>query len=254
MSHKTIPFALSLLLAGSLLSASSSDENMAKSLMKLRGEVQTLSTQINDEKDAYQADMKSLTQQRSELQGMISREELKIKQISKELAAVHAKVAEAGKNTVGLTPLVLEAIANLEEMIKNSTPFKTEDRLASVAHIKEQLTSSLITPQKALSFVYNAYGDEIRMTKENAIFKQSIKLDGENKLVEVARVGTAMMFFKTPDEKVGFVVRKGSGWNYQEELNTEKQKEILALFDAFKKQIRSGYFTLPNALILSKAN
>ena len=253
MSNKTIPFALSLLFAGSLLCASTSaTDNMAESLMKLRGEVETLNSQISDEKDAYKSQMRSLTAQKSELEGIISRKELKLKEIQKELSDVQVKITQASKNSLGLKPIVFDAIDKLETMIKTSIPFKTADRIAAVEKIKTQLQSSLITPQKALSYVYNSYADEIRMTKENAIFKQSIQLDGEDKLVEVARVGTAMMFFRTPDDKVGYVTRSNNGWVYKEELNKEKQTEIVNIFDAFKKQIRTGYFTLPNALILSE--
>lgn len=253
MSNKTIPFALSLLFAGSLLCASTNaTENMAESLMKLRAEVETLNSQISDEKDAYKSQMRSLTAQKSELEGILSRKELKLKEIHKELTTVQAKITKASKNSLGLKPIVFDAIDRLEAMIKTSIPFKTADRLAAVEKIKTQLQNSLITPQKALSYVYNSYADEIRMTKENAIFKQSIQLDGEDKLVEVARMGTAMMFFKTPDDTVGYVTRNNNTWEYKEELNKEKKAEIITIFDAFKKQIRTGYFTLPNALILSE--
>ncbi len=250
MSNKTIPLACSLLLTGSILCAST--QNMAESLMKLRAEVETLNSQISDEKDAYKSKMRSLTAQKSEFEGMISRKELTIKELQKELANVQAKIKRASKNSLGLKPIVFDAIDKLETMITTSIPFKTEDRLTALKKIKTQLQSSLITPQKALSYVYNSYADEIRMTKENAIFKQSIHLEGEDKLVEVARVGTAMMFFKTPDDKVGYVKHTNGAWEYKEEFNKEKQTEILNIFHAFKKQIRTGYFTLPNALILSE--
>lgn len=251
MSKTTISIALSVLLSSTMLSANS--DNMAESLMKLRAEVEQLDTKINDEKDAYKASMKSLSIQKSELEAMVSREDLKIKQINKELSDIQAKITAASKNSEGLKPVVLEAIDNLTAMMKTSIPFKTGDRVESVEKIKQQLEASLITPQKALSQVYNAYNDEIRMTKENGIFKQTISLGGEEKLAEIARIGTAMMFFKTPNDTVGYVVKKGNTWSYQEELNKEKQDEILNIFDAFKKQIRTGYFTLPNALILSEA-
>lgn len=251
MSKKTISIALSVLLSSTILSANS--DNMAESLMKLRGEVEHLDTQINDEKDAYKSSMKSLSIQKSELEAMVSREDLKIKQINKELSDIQAKIVAASKNSQGLKPIVIEAIDNLSAMMKTSIPFKTSERVESVEKIKQQLNDSLITPQKALSQVYNAYNDEIRMTKENGIFKQTIVLNSEEKLAEIARIGTAMMFFKTPNDTVGYVVKNGNSWTYQEELNKEKQTEILSIFDAFKKQIRTGYFTLPNALILSEA-
>jgi len=251
MSKTTFSIALSLLLSTTVVTANSN--NMAESLMKLRSQVEQLDSQIDDEKDAYRASMKSLSMQKSELDSMVSRENLKIKQIQKELAKVKKSIQEASKNSLGLTPIVNDAIDTLIATIKTSIPFKTNDRVASVLKIKEQLKSSLITPQKALAMVYNSYADEIRMTKENGIFKQTINLDGKDRLVEVARIGTAMMFFKTPDDTVGYVSRNASSWNYKTELNKEKQAQILNIFDAFKKQIRTGYFRLPNALVLSEA-
>ncbi len=249
MSNKTISIALTMLLSSASLMA---NNNMAESLMKLRAQVETLDSQIDDEKDSYKASMKSLSLQKSELEAMVSREDLRIKQLNKELAKVKAQTLKSAQSSQGLTPVVLEAIDNLVLMIKASMPFKTNERIASILKVKEQLNSSLITPQKALSIVYNSYADEIRMTKENGIFKQTIKLNGKDRLVEVARIGTAMMFFKSPNDEVGYVSKQGNSWKYKQELNSEKRAQILSIFDAFKKQIRSGYFTIPNALVLSE--
>jgi hypothetical protein len=251
MSNKTISIALSMLLTTTTLLANS--DNMAESLMKLRAQVEQLDTQIDDEKDAYKASMKSLTMQKSELEAMVSREELKIKQIHKELTKVQENIQKSSKNSEGLKPLVIDAVDNLVAYIKTSIPFKTNDRIDAVLQIKEQLNNSLITPQKALSIVYNSYADELRMTKENGIFKQTIDLNGKPKLAEVARIGTMMMFFKTPNDEVGYVNKNTNGYAYKQELNKEKQTQILNIFDAFKKQIRTGYFMLPNALATSEA-
>ena len=222
--------------------------------MKLRAQVEQLDSQIDDAKDDYKASMKSLTMQKSELEATLSRESLKIKQLQKELAKVKSAITKASKNSQTLNPLIYSAADNLIAMIEDALPFKKAERIASVQKTKDQLKAGLITPQKALTFLYNGYGDEMRMTKENGIFKQTIKLDGKDRLVEVARIGTAMMFFKTPDDQVGYVTKNSGVWSYQSELNQDKQKEILNIFDAFQKQIRSGYFTLPNALALSEAN
>jgi CII-binding regulator of phage lambda lysogenization HflD len=251
MSTKTISIALSMLLSSATLLASA--DNMAESLMKLRSQVEQLDTQITDEKETYKANMKSLTMQKIELEAMVSREELKIKQIEKELAKVKESVQNSSKNSQNLIPIIDDAITNLIAYIQTSIPFKTNERIEALTSIQDQLKASTITPQKALSIVYNSYADEIRMTKENGIFKQTITLDGKDRLVEVARVGTAMMYFKSPDENVGYVVNNKGTWTYTEEFNKEKQTQILGLFDAFKKQIRTGYFTLPNALVISEA-
>jgi hypothetical protein len=227
-------------------------DELAKSLMQLRQDVEILDESIQDKKDTQKAKMKSLVMQKSELEATIAREDLKIKQIEKELNKVKAQIKDASKNSQGLKPLILNAITLLEANIDNAIPFKTKERRADLQRTKMQLEQNLITPQKALVLVWNSFDDAIRMSKENGIFKQSIMIDGKPRLAEVARLGTIMMFFKTPDERVGYVVKNKetskNTWDYVEVINKEKKAQVLTLFDAFKKQIRTGYFTLPNAI------
>ncbi len=248
-----VPNALKFWLAGSLICSSmllaNTEENMAESLMKLRAEVENLNTQIQDEKDETKASMRSLVMEKNELEATIGRENLKIKQIEQEMAKVKKEIAAASKNSEGIKPVVQQAIADLKVYISAELPFKTADRLADIERIETQLNEDLIAPQKALAFVWNSYADEIRMTKENGLFKQTIQLDGKDRLVEVARLGTVMMYFMTPDARVGYVVKDAKGWFYTESINKEQKDQIIALFDAFHKQIRTGYFTVPNALV-----
>lgn len=248
-----VPNALKLWLAGSLLGATvllgNTEENMAESLMKLRAEVEQLNSEFEDQSEATKASMRSLVLEKNELEATIGREDLKIKQIEQEIAKVKKQIASASKNSEGIKPVVLAAIANLREFIKEEVPFKTDERLADVDRIESQLNEGLLSPQKALAQIWNSYADEIRMTKENGLFKQTIQLDGKDRLAEVARVGTVMMFFKTPDDRVGYVAKDGNGWFYKEAVSKEEQDQILAFFDAMQKQIRTGYFTIPNAIV-----
>jgi len=250
MSTKMQNIALSLLIAGTSLMASS--DNMAESLMKLRAEVEQLDSSIADEKDAFRGSMKSLRLQKNDLEALIAREELRIKQLSAEMAKVKKEVKEAGKNSVGLKPLVLEALALLENDVREQIPFKTADRIADIQRIQKQVENDEVTAQKGLALTWNAYGDAIRMSKENGIFKQTIALNGQDRLAEVARVGTMMMYFKTPDEEMGYVVKNGANWEYKQVIAKDQKDQIASLFDAFKKQIRTGYFTLPNALVATE--
>jgi len=240
----------SLLLAGllSCSSATANSQNLAESLMKLRGDVERLDSSIVSEKESYTASIRSLHRQKDDLTSVVAREELSIKQTRQELDKVRKEIKEASKNSEGLKPLLVDAIEKLRQNIKNSLPFKTNERLADIDKIEEQIKTDLVTPQKGLALVWNAYTDAMRMTKENGLFKQTIKLDGEDRLAEVARVGTTMLFFKTPDDEVGYAQKNTAGYSYKKAQTKEQKEHILALFDAFKKQIRTGYFTLPNAL------
>ena len=241
--------SIMVLLFSMQLQASTSVENMAQSLMKLRSEVVNLDVQIEDEKDEYKSNMKSLVMQKNELETQVAREELSYKRLTSDLEKIKKQIEEQSKNSDGLKPIVFEALSQIEAQITKAIPFKVKDRLVDINRIKDQLQNALITPQKALVQVWNSYSDMLRMSKENALFKQTIVLDGKERLVQVARVGSVMMFFKTPDERVGYVKKESNTYVYKESDNKEEKDQILALFDAFKKQIRSGFFTLPNALL-----
>lgn len=225
---------------------------MAKALMKLRAEVEQLNTQIQDQRDATKATMRSLMMEKNDLEATIARSDLKIKQLKQEIRKLKKEITEASKNSEGIKPIVLKAITQLESHIQSELPFKTEERVQDVRRIKEEMQNGIITPQKALAQVWNSYADEIRLTKENGIFKQTITLDDQERLAEVARIGMVMMYFKTPDDRVGYVDHNGDGWYYKEVIDKEKREMILTLFDSMHKQIRTGFFTLPNAIATSK--
>jgi len=57
-----------------------------------------------------------------------------------------------------------------------------------------------------------------------------------------------MMYFRTRDLKYGRAVETSSGWRF-ELLDTARDQELVArLYDSLRKQIRQGYFQLPDAL------
>ena len=143
--------------------------------MKLRAEVEQLDSSIADEKDAYKSTMKSLRMQKNDLEAIIAREDLRIKQLLVEMSKVKKEVREAGKNSVGLKPIVLEALASLEKTVQAQIPFKTEDRIADIRRIQKQVENDEVTAQKSLA--------------------------------EVVRVGM-MMFFKIPDDTMGMLLKQ----------------------------------------------
>ncbi|MDF1881439.1 DUF3450 family protein [Sulfurimonas sp. MAG313] len=251
MRKSVLSMAVIVTLGSTTLVAST--QNMAESLMKIRADVEELDASITDERDAYKSSMSSLLRQKNDLESVISRENLKIKQIERELGNVRKEIKEAGKNSEGLKPLLVTALDLMKENIKSSLPFKTKDRLADIEKIKSQLENDLVTPQKALALTWNAYADAIRMSKENGIFKQTINISGQDRLAEVARIGTVAMFFRLPDDSVGQVSKDATGWYYKEAVSKKEKEQILALFDSFKKQIRSGFFTLPNTIVMTEA-
>jgi hypothetical protein len=234
-------------LAATPLLAENAD-SLAESLIKLRSEVETLHTQLDDAKDDYKNRMKSYAMTRSDLEASLSREELKIKQLQQALVKTQERVRKQNASSAGLKPMLLDGLKLIEAEIKKGLPFKRAERLAQIEEIRTQVTSDLIMPEKALSRLWAVYEDNFRMTRENGMFSQNITLDGSERLADVVRLGTVMMYFKTSDNRMGHVKQSADGDTYVEVMDPAQKEQITALFDAMKKQIRTGYFILPNGL------
>jgi predicted lipase len=254
MGHlKQLVLTSTLLAITSTTLSAAENEAMIASIMKLRGEVEGLYTQIDANKESYKSQMKSFAVQIADNESQVNRKETATKVANAEAQKLQEQVMQKGAITSDLKPMLTVAIDNLETVIKNGMPFKTSERVAELQKIKTDLASNSITQEKALSLVWASYDDTLRMTKEIGMFKQLIEVNNEQKMAKVAKIGTAMMFFMTPDEEIGYVKNDGGAYSFVLAEDETSKEQIVALFDALQKQIRTGYFSLPNALIVAGA-
>ena len=248
-----ISISAAIAISGSTVYATENSE-MIDSIMELRSDVESLYTQIDDNKDAYKSQMKSYALQISDNEAQINRQVTSLKLTQQNIEKMQKELEALGSATVDLKPVVHEALAALEKDIKAGIPFKVEERIAGLQQIKDDLKNGNISQEKALALTWASYDDALRLTKEIGQFKQEITLDGKATMAKIAKVGSVMMFFATPDDRVGYVKKDGQKYSYVVAADTVERDQIIDLFDALQKQIRTGYFTLPNALLLRGAN
>jgi len=240
---------LSLSLLTSSLYAKS-NENMINTIMKLRADVESIYSQIDENKEGYKSEIKSLMMQKADNEAQINRKETSLQLLNSQIDTVKSKLDKESNATTSLKPMLDEAITTLKTLIIEGIPFKKELRMADIEKIEADLKAKTITQEKALALIWASYDDALRLTKEIGMFKQQITVDGEEKMAKIAKLGSIMMFFSTPDDKVGFVVKKDKKYSYEVVTDEEKVMQIVTLFDALQKHIRTGYFTLPNALLV----
>lgn len=254
-NHKKIIYslALSTILLGTSATATTENDKLVNSIIELRGDVETLYTDIKENKERYNTEMKSLSMQITDSEAQINRQETSIKLAQTELQKITTKIKETSSGNADVKPLVLNAIDLLQKSIKEGIPFMVEARVKDLNKIKSDLEEGLITNEKALALTWVSYDDTIRVTKEIGLFKQQIDFKGKKVLAQVAKLGSVAMFFSTPSNEVGFVVKKDAKYKYKHITNPDDVKKIVALFDALQKQIRTGFFELPNALVLQGA-
>ena len=248
---KQLVFASTLIAITSTSLTAANNAEMIQSIMKLRGDVEGLYSQIDANKDNYKSQMKSYAMQVADNEAQINRKDTALKVANAEMKNLEKMIAEKGASGNDLSPMIVTALNNLATIIKAGIPFKVDDRIADIEKIKADLKSGNITQEKALSLTWASYDDVLRMTKEIGIFKQQINVGGEEKLAKVAKIGSVMLFFITPDEQMGYAKKSGDKYSFVAVDDTKSKKEIHDLFDALLKQIRTGYFNLPNALLVS---
>jgi hypothetical protein len=254
MSFWPSPAAVGLLgLAVAVLSlpysshAQSADQ-LATKLADLRAEVEQLSEQLTKYKVDTRNELQSLARQKSDLRVEVDREQVRVQKLRFSLAERRSAIDETAQEGEDLGPAFETAVGNMRAYISQSLPFRRQDRLSELENIEEQRRTGILSYPRALARLWSFAEDELRMTRENAAFRQTITLDGEELLADVVRVGMVMMFFQTSDGVVGYSHKTATGWTFERADNPDQRRQIRELFDTFRKQIRVGFFWIPNAL------
>ncbi len=250
MNHSRIRTALAaaLLLTTCSVYAQDATEALATRLIQMRGQVDELQSELNLKREEHKNRMTYLTARLTEMEANRDREALRVQQLEQDLEQMREQVAEAGATSETLSPLILDSLFALREQVQKGFPFKVGDRLAALDEIETQLNSGVITAHRAFNRLWAFVEDEIRITRENAIYSQSIALDGQNVLVDVAKLGNVMMYFRTRDLEYGRAIETPDGWRFERFGSAGDQEMVARLFDSLRKQIRQGYFQLPAAL------
>ena len=223
-------------------------ENVSSELVKIRQEIESLHNQISFEKDSYKDKMRSYSSEISDLNVRISRSDLNIKDLQRELKKLTELNKKKNKSFQEMVPILKDAIQQLRSTIQTSLPFKLDQRLQALAEIGQRLDANIISPNKAANQLWAYVEDELMLGRSNGIYNDTLKVDGVNKLVKVLRLGKIAMFYKTQDEHYGVIKRLQGQWQQESISDSDNIAELENLFDSFTKNIRNGQFKVPNFL------
>lgn len=236
------------LLALLATTALAQDVGRAERLAQLRSEVEALQHEVTMEKGDMRARLRALEDARTQLELQIKQEELALQQLSIEIDKERKLAAEEGEATEVMVPAVQSGIDTIRPVIEKGLPYRVEERLQAVREIETGLNGGTLPPHRAANRLWSLYEDELRLTRENAMDRQTILLEGQEVLVDVARMGMVAMYFRAPDGRTGWAERAGSDWAFTVTGDREDQEQITELFEALGKQIRVGWFEVPNVL------
>jgi hypothetical protein len=238
--------ALGLAVAGAALADDGAE--YAGRLAALRTEVARLADEIEAEQEAQRGELRSIEAQKTELAAQIRREEIRLRALRETVEERRALITGGAASAVALVPVVRATLEDLEEAVDQGLPYRVQERREGLAGLRSQLDEGVIRPQVAAHRTWQFVEDELRLSRENALDRQVISLGGEEMLAEVARVGMIALYFRTDDGEVGRAVHTASGWQWQAWTDPVSVDRVEVLFDALTKQIRTGWFELPEVL------
>ena len=238
----------------SLAHATELDTRAAR-VAALRTEVETLNTNVGLAKEELTADLRAAAGQQAELEAAVRRQELRLERL---LGDEQAALREVEKQSRGageaLEQEVRTGIHAFRGHVKRSLPFQSEARLKALAELEAHLNATTLPVEQVAARLWAFAEDERRLTRENAIGRQVATIDGDEILVDIARLGMIAMYFRTPDGRIGQVHRASSGWSWTVLPAESEAAQVDKLFDALEKGIRTGWFELPQPLIAMGAN
>ena len=220
--------------------------NLAGRIAEKRSQVESLSAELELAKTEYNEQLRSLAAQQADVEAQIKREELRLNQIEQDLKEYKARIEQTRSALEDIEPMIGRVLLRLETYIRNALPFKVPERLEEVETLKRLLDEGTLETGKLLARIWNMVESEFRMTTESGLYKQSVEIDGGPQLAEAARLGMVFMYIKTLDGQYGYAVPTGDGWEYRLTADREEQRQIAELFDYLRKNLREGFFDIPN--------
>ncbi len=237
--------ALPLVYGAAVAQDPDNNEQLIENLIELRGKVEDLQAELQIMKAEHTQSMSYLNTRKTELEANIDRKQLQVKQAQAEVVKLQEQIKSLGADSEQMIPDVLLLAQSIQENIEIGIPFKIIERQSVVEGIVRDLEGRKVTSQLAINRLWAFLEDEMRLARENAIYSQTIQLNGEKVLVDVAKLGTVLMYFKTRDDVYGQAVKNPQGWQFETFTDTTDTEAVAALFDSLKKQIRQGLFNLP---------
>jgi hypothetical protein len=216
----------------------------AKELSKLRAEVEDVEGKIARERASANAELKALTQQKGELALLLRKEQLTLATLRKQRERLALRLKSTKGQRRAIVPAVLAAASELRLYLTASLPFARDKRLAALDRIVNGLKAETLAPRAAAGQLWQLLEDELKLCRETGLHQQAVSLDGKRVLADIARLGMVALYFRTSDGRVGRAAKTAKGYRYVVSSGAAR-RGVTALFEALKKQLRSGLFQLP---------
>lgn len=242
MKHILLLFTVSV----SLKSFGQSEDFQALSekIINLRHEVETLSRSQDQMQRQRQMEVDALSLRKSELVQQLRKERLRDTQLRAKTEALRKDVQPLKVVTRAEKDLIASWLADLQDWVQRSLPFRREDRLNSVKRIEARFVSGE-SPERILSEIWSFVEKELKLTHDNAFEIMEVKVSEKPQKSEVVRIGMMQLLYRTPAGETGFARNVNGQWTMGRSQTEAEDQAIVRLITRLKDQQGRGFFEVP---------
>ncbi len=227
-------------------------QERAQRLATLRADLEQIESDLQAERETQRNELRALAAQEEELGLLIRKERIRLQTLEKQRDRKVEERASRDNQSARLVGVITDAVGILETVVAKSLPFHIEDRLKDLEDIRRDLESGQSSPETAASRLWQFVEDELKLCSESGLDQQVVEVDGKRQLVDTARLGMVVMYYRAADGTLGYTVPTADGFRFEPILSEAGRSAVVLLFESLKKQIRTGRFDLPLELTVVK--
>lgn len=208
---------------------------IAQAVSEMRTNVDVLAEQLETQRLASREELSGLRAERAELQRQVRLEQIRRDTLAQLLAERTTRMDDEEGRLMALLSPIQRSIAAAKTYVSATLPFKREERLRRLIKIEKDLAVTHPDLGRTLTRIWRFVEEEEAMAREIGLAQQVIELEGKRLLVDVARIGMGVMYFRLPNGELGWVRRIADAWRFELIKAEVPRSTIAAVFAAFEK-------------------
>jgi len=221
-------------------SAGAQSADLPQQVVELRREVDDLAQRLADRRRTVRDELAALRAERAELERQLRLEKVRARTLSQLEEQRRQRVEDADQQSRAWIAPARGTVDAARSYVRASLPFKTDERLATLDRIAADLAGSAPDAGRAMARLWRFVEEEQAMAREIAMAQQPVELAGKRRLVDVVRVGMALLYARAPDGTYAWAVAQDAGWAFAPITDAKSIELVAALFDAFDANQRFG--------------
>ncbi len=219
---------------------------LARKLAAMRLEVDRLDAQLRALRSRSLGRQQTLEERRRKLLLEVDAQLVARKRLRASITKAKLSQTTREQTQAALAKAVIQGLDRLARYQRASMPFRLAARERSVKRLRRQLQTQQVSGADASLKLWRLVEAEVALTRGIERAEISLALGpGKPRLVQVVRLGMLTMFVKDATGALSRVVRRGPRWVELPLRRPGQRRQVNALFEALKRQLRRGNYRLP---------